>query len=76
MLGARLGEPFGYWNALGAMAVLTLPAALWLGSRRDGALAVTALAYPAMGILLLTLLLTQSRGRPGAPACSWRSCGW
>lgn len=62
VLGARLGEPFGYWNALGGMAVTTLPAALWLGSRRTGQTVLTACAYPAMGILLLTLLLTQSRG--------------
>ena len=75
VLGARLGEPFGYWNALGAIAVPTLPAALWLGSRRDGALAVTALAYPAAGILLLALLLTQSRGALGAGVLV-ASSGW
>ena len=62
VLGARLGEPFGYWNALGGMAALTLPAALWLGGRGDGGRFGGALAYPAMGVLLLTLLLTQSRG--------------
>lgn len=62
VLGARLGEPFGYWNALGGVAVTALPAALWLGSRRTGRGVATALAYPATGILLLTLLLTQSRG--------------
>lgn len=35
VLGARLGAPFDYWNALGSTAALTMPAALWLGSRRD-----------------------------------------
>ena len=62
VLGARLGEPFGYWNALGSMAVITIPGALWLGSRREQPVLVTALAYPAMGISILVLLLTQSRG--------------
>jgi len=62
VLGARLGEPFDYWNALGAMAALGLPPALWLGSRREGNPLFCALAYPAAGILVLTLLLTQSRG--------------
>ncbi|MEJ7788565.1 MAG: O-antigen ligase family protein [Thermoleophilaceae bacterium] len=62
VLGARLGEPFGYWNALGGVAVISLPAALWLGSRRTDRAIGPALAYPATGVLLLTLLLTQSRG--------------
>ena len=66
VLGARLGVPFGYWNALGGMAVLTLPGAMWLGTRRGGHVLLTALAYPAAGALLLTLLLTQSRGALGA----------
>ena len=62
VLGARLGEPFDYWNALGAMAALAVPPALWLGSRREGHPLLTALAYPAMGVLVLALTLTQSRG--------------
>lgn len=62
VFGARLGEPFGYWNALGSTAALTIPVVLWLGSRRTGRALVTALAYPALGVLMLTLLLTQSRG--------------
>lgn len=62
VLGARLGEPFDYWNALGVFAAMSLPAVLWLGSRRHGNPLVTALAYPAAGVLVLTLLLTQSRG--------------
>ncbi len=62
---ARLGGPFDYWNALGAMAAIGVPAALWLGSRRDRRPTLTALAYPAMGIFALTLLLTQSRAALG-----------
>lgn len=62
VLGARLGEPFDYWNALGAMAALAMPAALWLGARRDAPRVAAALAYPALGVLLTTIMLTQSRG--------------
>ncbi len=62
VLGARLGEPFDYWNALGGMAALAVPAALWMGARRDGNRWTSALAYPALGLLLLTIMLTQSRG--------------
>jgi cytochrome c-type biogenesis protein CcmH/NrfG len=59
---ARLREPFGYWNAVGVLAAVGGPACLWLGSRRDGHAAATALAFPALGLLLLTILLSYSRG--------------
>ena len=59
---ARLREPFAYWNAVGLTAALGVPPALWLGARRSGHGAVNALAYPVMGILLLTMLLAYSRG--------------
>lgn len=68
VLGARLGAPFDYWNALGGMAALCVPGALWLGSRRDGSPLLATLAYPALGVLLLTVLLTQSRGALAAAA--------
>ena len=67
VLAARLSEPFGYSNALGCMAAIGMPAALWLGTRR-GAPVSSALGYPALGILLLTALLTQSRGALSAAA--------
>ncbi len=35
---------------------------MWLGSRRAGHALLNALAYPAMGILLITLMLAYSRG--------------
>ncbi len=35
---------------------------MWLGSRRAGHALLSALAYPAMGLLLLTLVLAYSRG--------------
>ncbi len=62
LLTSRLGAPFGYWNALGGVAALAIPPTLWLSARRHSSTLRRALAYPAMGVLLLTILLTQSRG--------------
>jgi hypothetical protein len=59
---ARLREPFGYWNAVGLMSAMAGPACLWLGARRTGHAAVNALAYPAFGLVVVTLLLAYSRG--------------
>jgi O-antigen ligase/Tfp pilus assembly protein PilF len=59
---ARLYEPYGYWNALGLTAAMGAVCCLWLGARRAGHAVISALAYPAMGLLLLTLLLAYSRG--------------
>jgi tetratricopeptide (TPR) repeat protein len=59
---ARLREPFGYWNAVGLMAALGVPGCLWLGARRDGHQGLNALAYPGLGLLVLTMLLAYSRG--------------
>jgi tetratricopeptide (TPR) repeat protein len=59
---ARLREPYGYWNAVGLTAALGGPACLWLGARRAGHAALNALAYPALGLLVVTLLLAYSRG--------------
>jgi hypothetical protein len=59
---ARLREPYGYWNAIGLTAALAGPACLWLGARRTGHAALSALAYPILGLLFVTLLLAYSRG--------------
>jgi hypothetical protein len=59
---ARLREPFGYWNSVGLMAASGVPGVLWLGTRRTGHQTLNALAYPALGLLLLTILLSYSRG--------------
>jgi hypothetical protein len=59
---ARLGAPYGYWNALGTTAALAVPATLWLGSRRSGHQAVNALAYPLLSLLVVALFLSYSRG--------------
>jgi hypothetical protein len=44
------------------MAGLGIPACLWLGTRRQGHQALTALAYPALTLLLVAVLLSYSRG--------------
>ena len=59
---ARLEEPYGYWNATGLTAATGVIGCLWLGSRRSGHDALTALAFPALGLMLVTLVLTYSRG--------------
>jgi hypothetical protein len=59
---ARLREPYQYWNAVGLTAAMGVPPTLWLGARRSGHAAINALAYPALAILLLTVLLSYSRG--------------
>ena len=59
-LGARLSEPYDYWNALGGTAALAVVPTVWLGIREAGR--TRALAPPALGLLILTILLTQSRG--------------
>jgi O-antigen ligase len=65
---ARLEQPYSYWNALGLTAGLGVICCLWLAARRSGHALLGTLAYPAMGILLLTLLLAYSRGALGALA--------
>jgi O-antigen ligase/polysaccharide polymerase Wzy-like membrane protein len=64
----RLGAPFDYWNAVGCVAAMAVPISLWLGSRRVGSPLMRVLAYPAMGVSILAILLTQSRGAAAAAA--------
>jgi O-antigen ligase len=59
---ARLREPLGYWNALGLLAAMAVPPCLWLGARRDGPAGTRALAYPLLGLALVTLVFAFSRG--------------
>jgi hypothetical protein len=59
---ARLGAPYGYWNALGTTAALVVPPALWLGARRSGHQPVNALAYPLLSLATVVLFLSYSRG--------------
>jgi hypothetical protein len=59
---ARLRAPYGYWNAIGLTAAMGIVACMWLGARRAGHALLSALSYPAMGLLLVTLMLAYSRG--------------
>jgi tetratricopeptide (TPR) repeat protein len=59
---ARLIGAFGYWNATGIAAGMGIVACLWLGSRRVGHALLRVLAYPAAGLLIVTLMLAYSRG--------------
>ena len=58
----RLREPYGYWNAVGVTAAMAMPLCLWLGTRSSGRRIASALAYPLLGIFLVTMLLSFSRG--------------
>jgi hypothetical protein len=59
---ARLRAPYDYWNAIGLTAAMGVIACMWLGARRAGHALLNALAYPAAGLMLVTLLLAYSRG--------------
>jgi O-antigen ligase len=59
---ARLRAPYSYWNAIGLTAAMGAIGCMWLGARRAGHALLSALAYPAMGLMLLTLMLAYSRG--------------
>ena len=59
---ARLRAPYSYWNAIGLTAAMGAICCMWLGARRAGHALLSALAYPAMGLMLVTLLLAYSRG--------------
>jgi hypothetical protein len=59
---ARLRAPYNYWNAIGLTAAMGAIGCIWLGARRTGHAVLTAAAYPAMGLMLLTLMLAYSRG--------------
>ncbi len=65
---ARLQEPYGYWNAIGLTAAMGAVGCLWLGARRAGHALLSALAYPAMGLMIVTLMLAYSRGALAALA--------
>jgi hypothetical protein len=59
---SRLRAPYSYWNAIGLTAAMGAIGCMWLGARRSGHALLSALAYPAMGLMLLTLMLAYSRG--------------
>jgi len=58
----RLRAPFDYWNAVGLIASMGIPPALWAGARREHGPVLRALAPAAIAIFLAVLLLSYSRG--------------
>src|SRR3954447_24357703 len=61
-LYARLRSPYGYWNSVGLTAAMAVPPLLWLGARRQGPPPLNALAYPGLGLALVSIMLSYSRG--------------
>jgi hypothetical protein len=59
---SRLRAPLDYWNALGLVCVLAAPLALRLATDVTGAAAARVRALLALGLLLVVLGLTYSRG--------------
>jgi hypothetical protein len=59
---ARMRDPLDYWNALGLLAAFAIPPAIWLGARREGPPALRALGYPLVGLAVVVLALSYSRG--------------
>jgi tetratricopeptide (TPR) repeat protein len=59
---ARLRRPLDYWNALGLIAALGIPAGVWAGARREVSPRVRALAAAALSPVLIVLVLSFSRG--------------
>ena len=59
---ARLRLPSDYWNSVGLSAALGVPPLLWLAVRRSGHAAINTLAWPALGLVFVCLLLAYSRG--------------
>ena len=59
---ARLRAPFEYWNSVGLMAALSVPPLLWLAARRSSPPLANALAWPFLGLVLVCLMLSYSRG--------------
>jgi hypothetical protein len=58
----RLRAPFTYWNAVGLMAALGLPACVWAGAQPDHGGLRRAFAVPAIMVLSTALVLCYSRG--------------
>ena len=58
----RLRAPFDYWNAVGLVAAMGLPACLWSGTREASARVLRTLSVPAVAILVAAVVLSFSRG--------------
>ncbi len=59
---ARLSAPLGYWNALAMVAVVAAPGVVWLAGGRLAGRAGLPLAGAGLTLVVVTVLLTYSRG--------------
>jgi O-Antigen ligase len=59
---ARLQEPLGYWNALALLLAMAVPIALAITVDRTATRGVRLAALLSIELLLLTIVLTYSRG--------------
>ena len=59
---ARLRAPYEYWNSVGLTAAMAVPPLLWLAARRTGYGVTSAMAWPLLGLVLVCLMLSYSRG--------------
>lgn len=58
----RLRVPLGYWNAVGVMAAMGIPACLGAGASTDSPRWLRILCPPAIAVLISALLMSFSRG--------------
>ena len=58
----RLSAPFGYWNAVGLAGALGLPGCLWASGRPGASRLTRTLAPPAVGVLVVALVMSFGRG--------------
>ena len=62
----RVQAPFGYWNAVGIVGALGLPACLWAGARRGRGRGFAGLAAPGITLALSAVVLSSSRSADAA----------
>lgn len=67
---ARLSYPLGYWNGLGALMAIGLPALIWLATEARNKV-FRGLAAAAIPLLVLAAFMTASRGGIGALVVSF-----
>lgn len=73
---ARLSEPMDYWNALALLMALALPGAMWLTGRPGARPVERMLAAAGITVLVVTLVLTYSRGGIVVALLAVALCVW